>query len=500
MSVRIEFAGVGKRFPGVKALDDVSFAVRAGEIRALMGENGAGKSTLLKMLAGEHRPDAGEVRIDGQPVTLGSPRASAAAGVAIIHQELHLAPDMTVAENLTLGIMPSRAGFLDRRAMRDKARAVLARLGEPIDPDARLGDLSIGKRQMVEIGKALLRDARIIAFDEPTSSLSSRETETLLAVIRDLKFEGRAILYVSHRMEEVFRLCDSLTVLRDGRLAGDHPKLSDVTEDVLIDEMAGRRIEDVYGYTARPLGEPVVEVEGLIGKGLSAPVSFTAHKGEILGFFGLIGAGRTDLLKLLFGATRRTGGRIAIRGQACDFGDPRQAIAGGLALLPEDRKDEAIVPLASVRENIALAWRNLNGRGAVVASATEAAAARDHIASLRIKTASAETVIASLSGGNQQKAILARWLSADADIFLMDEPTRGIDIGARSEIYALMHRLAQAGKTLIVVSSDLPEVMGVSDRIVVMREGSVAGVFDRAEATPEILLRHALPDVGRRAI
>lgn len=499
MSARISFSRVGKRFPGVKALDDVSFTVEAGEIRALMGENGAGKSTLLKILAGEHRPDAGDICIDGQPVALGSPRASAAAGVAVIHQELHLAPDMTVAENLTLGIMPSRAGLLDRKSMRARARSVLARLGEPIDPDARLGDLSIGKRQMVEIGKALLRDARIIAFDEPTSSLSSRETDALLAVIRDLKDEGRAILYVSHRMEEVFRLCDSLTVLRDGRLAGDHARLSDVTEDALIREMAGRRIEDVYGYTSRPLGEPVVQVEGLTGKGLSAPVSFTAHRGEILGFFGLIGAGRTDLLKLLFGAVPRTGGRIAIRGQTCNFDHPRRAIAGGLALLPEDRKDEGIVPLASVRENIALALRNLSRRSPVLAAATEAEAARDHIASLRIKTASPEIAIATLSGGNQQKAILARWLSADADIFLMDEPTRGIDIGARSEIYALMHRLAQAGKTLIVVSSDLPEVMGVSDRIVVMREGAVAGLFDRAEATPEILLRHALPDAGRRA-
>lgn len=499
MTALLQFDQVGKSFPGVRALDGVTFSVAAGEIRALMGENGAGKSTLLKILAGEYRADAGGLRIAGQPVDLSSPRAAADAGVAIIHQELHLAPEMSVAENMMLGIMPTASGFLDRGKMTAQARAVLARLGEPIDPDARLGSLPIGKRQMVEIGKALLRDARIIAFDEPTSSLSARETETLLKVIGDLKSEGRAILYVSHRMEEVFRLCDSLTVLRDGKLAGDHPRLGDVTEDTLIREMAGRSIENVYDYSARELGEVSIKVDGLTGNGLSAPLSFSARRGEILGFFGLVGAGRTDLFKLLFGATVRRGGTITVNGKVADVRDPRRAIANGLALLPEDRKDEAIVPLASVRENIALAWRNLGGRGAMLERRSEATAAREHIGALKIKTSSAETAISTLSGGNQQKAILARWLSADADIFLMDEPTRGIDIGARSEIYALMHRLARSGKTLLVVSSDMPEVMGVSDRIVVMREGAVSGVFDRAEATPEVLLRHALPDSGRRA-
>ena len=496
MSAILELKGIGKTFPGVVALDGVGLAVAGGEIRALMGENGAGKSTLLKILGGDYRPDSGTILIDGKTVDFTSPRASADAGVAIIHQELQLAPDMTVAENLSLGAMPQRFGVLDRKAMRARATAMLARLGEDIDPGARLGSLSIGKRQMVEIGKALLRDARIIAFDEPTSSLSARETERLLGIIRELKREGRAILYVSHRMEEVFALCDSLTVLRDGRLAGEHASLAQVGEDQLIREMAGREIRDVYGYTARPLGEVSVEVADLIGPGLRAPVSFSAQRGEILGFFGLVGAGRTELFKLLYGATAKTGGDVLIHGAAPRLSTPRGAIAAGLALLPEDRKDEAIVPLMSVRENIVLAWRNLAKGGGLLKRATEDGTARQHIEALRIRTASAETAIASLSGGNQQKAILARWLAADADILLMDEPTRGIDIGARSEIYALMHRLAQEGKTLLVISSDLPEVMGVSDRIVVMREGAVSAIVPRDQATPESLLRHALPDAG----
>lgn len=495
----LELLGIGKRFPGVVALDDVSLAVAAGEVRGLMGENGAGKSTLLKILSGEYAPDAGEIRIDGRVVRFGGPRDAAEAGIAIIHQELHLAPHLSVAENITLGAMPSRAGLLDRKAMRRQAAALLDRLGEDIDPDARLGTLSIGKRQMVEVCKALQRDARIIAFDEPTSSLSARETEVLLRVIRDLRAEGRAILYVSHRMEEVFALCDSLTVLRDGRLTAEHPRIAEVTTDAVISQMAGREISDVYGYRPRVIGEPALEAHGVLGRGLSAPVSFQAGRGEILGFFGLVGAGRTELLKLIYGAEPRQSGVLAVNGKPVRICDPRDAIAAGIALLPEDRKDEGIVPMSSVRENIVLAERNLAGSGGrLLHPKREASQAQSQIAALRIKTASAETAIGALSGGNQQKAVLGRWLAAEAAILLMDEPTRGIDIGARSEIYALMYRLAEQGRTLIVVSSDMPEVLGVCDRIIVMREGAVSAVVKRADATPEALLRHALPDAARR--
>ena len=495
MSALIAYAQVGKVFPGVVALDGVSFSVAGGEVRALMGENGAGKSTLLKILAGEYRPDSGGLLVEGQPVTFAGPRDSQAAGIAIIHQELHLAPDLSVTENLLLGMMPTRMGIIDRRAARDRAGTILARLGEDIDPDARVRTLPIGKRQMIEIGKALARDARIIAFDEPTSSLSARETRTLMRIIDDLRRDGRAILYVSHRMEEVFEISDSVTVLRDGRHVGDFPDMKALSQDQLITAMAGRTITDIYDYRARPLGDGAVAVRGLEGPGLREPLSFEARAGEILGFFGLVGAGRSELFRLIYGAVPSTAGEVAIHGEPLASPDPRRAIAAGLALCPEDRKDEAIVPLAAVAENIALARRNLAG-GWLVDERDESARAAELIQLMRVKTASPATAIATLSGGNQQKAIIARWLAADSRILLMDEPTRGIDVGARSEIYAHMYRLAEEGRTILFASSDMPEVMGVADRIVVMREGRIAGIVPRADATPDLLLRLALPDAA----
>ena len=495
MSALIAYAQVGKVFPGVVALDGVSFSVAGGEVRALMGENGAGKSTLLKILAGEYRPDSGGLLVEGQPVTFTGPRDSQAAGIAIIHQELHLAPDLSVTENLLLGMMPTRMGIIDRRAARDRAGTILARLGEDIDPDARVRTLPIGKRQMIEIGKALARDARIIAFDEPTSSLSARETRTLMRIIDDLRRDGRAILYVSHRMEEVFEISDSVTVLRDGRHVGDFPDMKALSQDQLITAMAGRTITDIYDYRARPLGDGAVAVRGLEGPGLREPLSFEAREGEILGFFGLVGAGRSELFRLIYGAVPSTAGEVAIHGEPLASPDPRRAIAAGLALCPEDRKDEAIVPLAAVAENIALARRNLAG-GWLVDERDESARAAELIQLMRVKTASPATAIATLSGGNQQKAIIARWLAADSRILLMDEPTRGIDVGARSEIYAHMYRLAEEGRTILFASSDMPEVMGVADRIIVMREGRIAAIVPRADATPDLLLRLALPDAA----
>ncbi len=493
MSTGLEFRGVGKVFPGVVALDDVSFSVAGGEVRALIGENGAGKSTLLKILAGHHPPDSGMVLVDGEPRRFASPRDSQAAGIAIIHQELQLFPDLSVAENLMLGVLPGRGGIVDRHTLHDRARGMLARLGEPVDPATRLGDLSIGRRQMVEIGRALLRDARIIAFDEPTSSLSARETERLMAIIRDLRREGRAIIYVSHRMEEVYALADSATVLRDGRHVCDMAPVGPQDADRLVTAMAGRAIRDIYGWRARDHGEAVVEVAGLTGPGVSAPVDLTVARGEIVGLFGLVGAGRSELFRLIYGATRATGGCVSVEGTPLPPGNPRAAIAAGLALCPEDRKDEGIVPIASVQENIALAWRNRLGGRPLLRPALETHSARELIARLRVKAASAAVPIGTLSGGNQQKAIIARWLMADARILLFDEPTRGIDVGARSEIYDQMYRFAEGGGTILFASSDMAEVIGVADRIVVMAEGRVTGVVPRAEASPDRLLRLALP-------
>jgi L-arabinose transport system ATP-binding protein len=492
---------IGKRFPGVVALEGVGFSVRAGEVRALMGENGAGKSTLLKILGGEYAPDDGTLLIDRDPRSFASPRDSQAAGIAIIHQELHLAPDMSVAENLLLGSYPTRLGLLDRGAMRARAAEILRRLGEDIDPDTRLGALSIGKRQMVEIGKALLRDARIIAFDEPTSSLSARETETLKRIIAELRADGRTILYVSHRMEEIFEICDSVTVLRDGRHVADFADMATLTQDMLIQAMAGRTIADIYDYRARDHGPVSVSVEAVTGPGVREPVSFEVRSGEILGLFGLVGAGRSELLKLLYGAEPLASGRIRFDGAPLPTQDPRAAIAAGLALCPEDRKAEGIVPLAAVAENITLARRNLkDGGGPFVQRGAEARQAAELIELMRVKTASPSTAIATLSGGNQQKAIIARWLAADARILLMDEPTRGIDVGARSEIYAHIYRLAEEGRTILFASSDMPEVLGIADRIIVMREGGIAGILGRDEVTPEKLLRLALPDATARPL
>ncbi|TKD51834.1 L-arabinose ABC transporter ATP-binding protein AraG [Sphingomonas baiyangensis] len=498
MTALLEYRGVGKRFPGVVALDDVCFAVRGGEVRALIGENGAGKSTLLKILGGQYRPDSGTLAVAGEARSFASPRESQDAGIAIIHQELQLAPELSVAENLLLGALPRRHGLLDRIAMRERARAVLARLGEPIDPDTRLGDLSIGRRQMVEIGRALLRDARIIAFDEPTSSLSTRETERLMAIIGDLRAEGRAIIYVSHRMEEVFALADSATVLRDGRHVLDAEHVSADDEPRLLAAMAGREIADIYAYRPRTHGDVAMRVAGLAGPGVRAPVDLAVARGEVLGLFGLVGAGRSELFRLIFGAVRPHAGHVEVEGRALPPGEPRAAIAAGLALAPEDRKDQGIVPVASVRENVALAWRNLARATPLLRRATEAAEAARQIGTMRVKAASPDVAIATLSGGNQQKAIIARWLMAGARILLLDEPTRGIDVGARSEIYGHIYGFAEDGGSVLFASSDMAEVLGVADRIVVMCEGRIAGIVDRADATADRLLRLALPERGTR--
>ncbi|MCP9223645.1 L-arabinose ABC transporter ATP-binding protein AraG [Erythrobacter sp. LQ02-29] len=496
MSALLEYRGIGKVFPGVVALDGVSFAVESGEVRALIGENGAGKSTLLKILSGQYQPDSGDLLVDGQPRHFTSPRESQDAGIAIIHQELQLAPELSVAENLMLGAFPARGGFVDRHELRARATEVLLRLGEQIDPDTRLGDLSIGRRQMVEIGRALLRDARIIAFDEPTSSLSTREVERLMEIIGDLRGEGKAILYVSHRMEEVYRLADTATVLRDGTHVLDAAPVGPADADRLVGAMAGRKIEDIYGFRARALGGQSIALHGVEGHGLRQPVDLSASRGEIVGLFGLVGAGRSELFRLIFGAERRTAGTVMIEGRDLPPENPRAAIAAGLAFCPEDRKREGIVPLAPVRENLALAWRNLHTATPLLRPSREAALADEQIDALRIKTASAETAIETLSGGNQQKAVIARWLMADARILLLDEPTRGIDVGARSEIYDLIYKFAEGGGTVLFASSDMPEVLGVADRIVVMREGSVSGVVARADATSDRLLRLALPEAS----
>jgi L-arabinose transport system ATP-binding protein len=489
----LTFDHVSMEFPGVKALSDVSFAVRAGSVHALVGENGAGKSTLLKILSGALRPTAGSVRIDGQPQHFASTATALAAGVAVIHQELHLVPHLSVAENVFLGHLPHRLGVVDRSALAAAARRQLELVGESIDPATRLGRLPLAQRQMVEIAKALSRGARFIAFDEPTSSLSDREVRRLFAIIRDLRARGCAILYVSHRMEEIFALCDTVTILRDGRHV-ETAGLPALCRDEVVQRMVGRERATLHHYAERPFRGPGLDVEGLTGPGLAAPFSLSAQAGEILGVFGLVGAGRSELLRLIFGAVRRTGGRVRVRGAEVALDSPRAAIAAGVVLCPEDRKKDGIVPVRSVLENVNLSARRRHAEAGILINDTwEATNARTQIDRMRVRPPEPHRLIRHLSGGNQQKVILGRWLSEPVHVLLLDEPTRGIDIGAKGELYTLIQNLAREGVSVIFVSSDLPEVLGVADRIAVMREGRLAAVLDRAAATEEKLLRLALP-------
>lgn len=490
----LAFDGLTMEFPGVRALDNVSFGVRGGSVHALMGENGAGKSTLLKILSGAYQPTAGNLRLEGRPRVFRSTSEAIAAGVAVIYQELHLVPEMTVAENLLLGRFPRRGVLLDRAALRVEAARLLQLVGEDIPPDTRLGSLPLAQRQMVEIAKALGRGARVVAFDEPTSSLSAKETNRLFGIIRDLRDRGHAILYVTHRMDEIYALCDAATVLRDGCHVATHDRLADVPPNALVKSMVGRELTDIYNYRPRPHAPDGLAVAGLSGPGLRAPVSFNVARGEVLGFFGLVGAGRTELMRLLCGAVAPDTGEVRVHGARVPPGSPRSAIHAGLVFCPEDRKKEGIIGVRSVAENINLSARRSRLRaGLFLNHRWERGNAAEQISRLAVRTASADTEIRLLSGGNQQKAILARWLSEKVRVVVLDEPTRGIDIGAKSEIYALIHQLAAAGASVVIVSSELPEVLGIADRVFVMREGVIAAGFDRASATPEAVLHAALP-------
>ncbi|AHG22418.1 L-arabinose transporter ATP-binding protein [Chania multitudinisentens RB-25] len=487
------FKGIGKSFPGVQALDDISFSCQAGQVHALMGENGAGKSTLLKILSGNYAPSQGEIILNGQPVQFANTTEALNAGVAIIYQELHLVPEMTVAENIYLGQLPTRLGLVDRKLLHYEARLQLEHLGLDIDPDTPLKYLSIGQWQMVEIAKALARNAKVIAFDEPTSSLSAREIEQLFRVIRELRAEGRVILYVSHRMEEIFALSDAITVFKDGRYVRTFDEMSQVNNALLVQAMVGRDLGDVYGYQPREMGTRRLQLDGFQALGVKTPINLSVRAGEIVGLFGLVGAGRSELMKGIFGATPSSGGRLMLDGQQLNIRSPIDAIRAGIMLCPEDRKVDGIIPVHSVRDNINISARRKSIKaGCLIDSAWETRNADHHIRTLNIKTPSAEQLIMNLSGGNQQKAILGRWLSEDMKVILLDEPTRGIDVGAKHEIYQVIYQLAQQGIAVLFASSDLPEVLGLADRIIVMREGAISGELNHAGATEEHALSLAM--------
>lgn len=487
---------VSKNFPGVKALKEVDFAADAGTVHGLLGENGAGKSTLLKILGGQYQPDGGRLLLNGQLQHFASAADSITAGVAIIHQELQYVPELTVTENILLGRLPQRFGFIHQSKAKAFVAERLQQIGVELDPNAKLADLSIAQRQMAEICKAVLQDAKVIAFDEPTSSLSHRETEVLFSIIRDLKAQGKVIIYISHRLEELYALCDACTIFRDGKKIVTHHDMAAVPKDVLIRDMVGRELQDIYDYRQREAGETRLTVSGVAGQRVKQAQSFSLRKGEILGFFGLVGAGRTELMRLIYGADQRTQGEVTVDGQSVTANSPAKAISAGIVLCPEDRKEQGILAESSIAENINISCRR-HGliSGLFLNHRRERETADEFIRKLQVKTPHRDQEIRNLSGGNQQKVILARWLAEpDMKVMILDEPTRGIDVGAKNEIYKIIYEVAERGCSVIVISSELPEVLGITDRVIVMRDGKISGELSREEANETAVLSLALPD------
>lgn len=476
--------GIQKRFPGVLALDGVDLTLNRGEVLALLGENGAGKSTLIKMLGGAHQPDEGEIRIDGERVEIHSASDARRAGIAVIYQEFNLVPGLTVAENLFLGREPTRFGFVDHRAEEKQAVEWLERIGLKIDPDRKCGDLTVAQQQAVEIAKALSFDARILVMDEPSAVLTEQEVERLFEVVRDLRESGIGVIYISHRLDEVDALADRLLVLRDGRRVGEEA-VAETGRERLIEMMVGRSMENEFPTRNVEIGEERLRVEGL-GRGRAVcDVSFSVRAGEIVGFSGLVGAGRTETVRLIAGADRKDAGTIRINGKAVDFRSPRDAIETGVCLLSEDRKGEGLVLAHSALENFGLPNLRRFSRGGWLDESKERDEFGDYASQLSLRLSGPEQSAGELSGGNQQKVVLAKWLARNADIILFDEPTRGIDVGAKFEIYQLMNRLAAEGKAIIMVSSELPEILGMSNRILVMREGRLAGEIENTTDTTQ---------------
>ncbi|TRL41233.1 sugar ABC transporter ATP-binding protein [Rhizobium straminoryzae] len=483
----VRLAGISKSFGQVKVLKDISFDVRPGEIHALLGENGAGKSTMIKILSGLHQPDGGRMEIEGQPMRFASARDANAAGIATVYQELLLFPELTVAENIFLGHYPRKAmGRIDWTAARAGARALLDSLDcHDLDVDTRIATLSVAQRQRVEIAKALSHKARILIMDEPTASLTEKDVTRLMEVVRSLKARGVGIVYVSHRMPEIFALADRVSVLRDGMMI-DTRAIADADEATLVSLMVGRSIEQLFPKGEAKIGEPVLDVSRLNHGRLVRDISFTLKRGEVLGIAGLVGSGRTELALTLFGITPATSGEIRVMGKPVSIRTPRQARDLGLAYVPEDRGLQGLVKSMTINENLSMAALDRIAPGLFLNFAEEARRAVDAVRRLGVRArAGIHQPVGELSGGNQQKVVIAKWLETRPDILILDEPTRGVDVGAKAEIHAMMSDLAAKGLAIIMISSELPEVIGMSDRILVMNNGQVTGMIDRADATPE---------------
>jgi inositol transport system ATP-binding protein len=488
---------IGKRFPGVQALDNVDLEVLPGEVHALLGENGAGKSTLLKILSGAQQPDSGTIEFGGQRVTMASPHDAQRRGIVTIYQEFTLAPNMTIAENVFIGREPGLGVFVSWRKMAEETRAITRKLGLQLRPMSIVRNLNVAEQQMVEIARALSMKSRLIVMDEPTSALSSSEVAKLFRIIRDLKAQGLSIIFVTHRIEEVMQICDRYTVLRDGQLVGSG-SIADTSIDDIIRLMVGRQVNALFAHRERTaFGEVALSVEGLSRRGntqdqnatVLADVGFEVHRGEILGIAGLVGAGRTEMARAVFGADPFDSGRVIIDGREVHIRSPQDAIRHGIGLVPEDRKQQALFLALTVRTNLSMAsHQQITRWGVFIDEAAEHAMVEEYRKALNIRMASPEQLIASLSGGNQQKVALARWLALRPKVLIVDEPTRGIDVGAKVEVHNLLFDMARAGIAVIAISSELPEVLAISDRIVTMREGRVTGDIKSEDANEEILM------------
>ncbi len=482
---------ITKTFPGVTALSDVSLELHPGEVTALVGENGAGKSTVVKILTGIYRPDHGTIRVNGAPVQFAAAQDASRAGITAIHQETVLFDELTVAENIFIGHAPrTRAGLINTRRMRTRARALLDSIDAEIDVGVRLRDLGIASKHLVAIARALSIDAQVVIMDEPTAALSHKEIQELYALVERLKAQGKAILFISHKFDEIFRIADRYTVFRDGRFVGAGP-MAEVTEDALVRMMVGRSVETIFPARARKPGEIVLQVEGYSHPTEFEDISFSLREGEILGFYGLVGAGRSEVMQALFGITRPSRGTARIGGTAATIRAPAQAIRAGIVYVPEDRGTQGAIRGLPIFQNVTLPSLRRTSRHGFLKLAEEFRLAREYTGRLDLRAAALDQALGNLSGGNQQKVVIAKWLATRPRVIILDEPTKGIDIGSKAAVHEFMAELAAEGLAVIMISSEIPEILGMADRAIVMREGRIAAEVAGGDLSPEILVRHA---------
>ncbi len=493
----LELKHISKSFPGVRALDDVNFSLKKGTVHVLCGENGAGKSTLMKIIDGIYQADEGDVFVNGQKTIIKNPLQAKENGISMIFQELSYVPDMTLEENLFLGNWPKKGASIDWKSVRQKTLALLKQENLPYSPDIKLRSLSVSDIQMIEILKAIGNDSQIIIMDEPTSAITNKEVEILFKKIAELKSRGTSIIYISHKMDEIFQIADEITVFRDGRSIATKP-VADWTMDQVVEYMVGRKIENQYPKQEIPIGDEMMRVEGLTQPGIFENVSFHINSGEIVGFAGLMGAGRTEIMRAVFGLDPYSSGTIKIKNKEVTIKNVQQSIKHGVAMLTEDRRRTGIIPILSVKYNTTLASMNQIIYKGRLHSEIEDRISTDACKSMNVKTPDLNTKIANLSGGNQQKVILAKWLLCDPDILIVDEPTRGIDVGAKREIYELMNTFAAKGKGIIMISSELPELVGICDRIYVVNEGRIAGMLTRSEFSQESIMQLAVANTEKK--